>query len=168
MGKRRNILATGVTKASPRPNITEGRMSATAGKASRTTISPSPRLRMYDEEDPVSEPMPETWINCLMRASRASRATRAAPVTWTEWKVSWPLSTQRASGGCRYKPTSACRRATRPHPGDHRHKYKYHGRSSCHRETRRHTDRHWHKYKYHGRSSCHRETRRHTDRHWHK
>ena len=74
MGKRRNILATGVTKASPRPNITEGRMSATAGKASRTTISPSPRLRMYGEEDPASEPMPETWINCLMRASRASSA----------------------------------------------------------------------------------------------
>ena len=49
-------------------------MSATAGKASRTTISPSPRLRMYGEEDPASEPMPETWINCLMRASRASRA----------------------------------------------------------------------------------------------
>ena len=29
---------------------------------------------MYGEEDPASEPMPETWINCLMRASRASRA----------------------------------------------------------------------------------------------
>jgi hypothetical protein len=28
--------------------------------------------------------MPETWINCLTRASRASGATRAAPVTWTE------------------------------------------------------------------------------------
>ena len=75
MGKRRNILATGVTKASPRPNITEGRMSATAGKASRTTISPSPRLRTYGEEDPASEPMPETWINCLTPASRASGAT---------------------------------------------------------------------------------------------
>ena len=73
MGKRRNILATEVTKALPRPNITEGRMSATAGKASRTTVSPSPRLRMYGDEDPASEPMPETWIKCLTPASRARR-----------------------------------------------------------------------------------------------
>jgi len=31
--------------------------------------------RTYGEEDPASEPMPETWINCLTSASRASRAT---------------------------------------------------------------------------------------------
>jgi hypothetical protein len=48
MGKRRNILATGVTKASPRPNITEGRMSATAGNP---RFSPPPSKLAHRAND---------------------------------------------------------------------------------------------------------------------
>ena len=59
---RRNILAIGTTKASPRPNMTEGTTTVVAGKASRTA-SPFPRLRMYGEADSASEPMPDTWMN---------------------------------------------------------------------------------------------------------
>ena len=80
-GRRRNILAIGIRKASPRPNITEGRMSVVAGKASRTAFSPFPRLRIYGEADPASAPMPDTWINRPTPASRASRATRVAAST---------------------------------------------------------------------------------------
>ena len=50
-GRRRNILAIGIRKASPRPNITEGRMSVVAEKASRTAFSPFPRLRIYGEAE---------------------------------------------------------------------------------------------------------------------